>query len=207
MGWRIGRQQRLWDDLQRASGGRDAKVLFNFDDTHGGHPYGSLIASGSMLYGMTEWGGSNYSSGVIFSEPVGGGTPTVLFNFGGTHGSEPYGSLILSGSTLYGMTDGGGADYYGSVFAEPVAGGTPTDLLDFDKTDGAWPQGDLTLSGSSLYGMAHFGGANNYGVIFSVPVPEPSAIAGLITAALTAGGIGLVSWRRRPLAGRSRDAG
>ena len=39
---------------------------------------------------------------------MGGGTPTVLFSFDGTNGENPFGSLILSGSTLYGMTEMGG---------------------------------------------------------------------------------------------------
>ena len=62
-----------------------------------------MIVSGSTLYGMTFIGGA-HGDGVIFSEPVGGGTPTDLFSFDGTHGGLPEGDLILSGSTLYGMT-------------------------------------------------------------------------------------------------------
>jgi uncharacterized repeat protein (TIGR03803 family) len=46
-----------------------------------------------------------------------GQTFTTLYNFDGTHGSEPYGSLILSGSTLYGMTYGGGANSDGTIFS------------------------------------------------------------------------------------------
>ena len=72
---------------------------------------GSLILSGSTLYGMTCWWrrpGNGVSDGTVFSIPVGGGTPTVLFSFDGTHGADPQGSLTLSGSTLYGMTVYGG---------------------------------------------------------------------------------------------------
>ena len=42
---------------------------------------------------------------------------------------KPYGSLTLSGSTLYGMTAEGGANSEGTIFSIPVTGGTPTDLL------------------------------------------------------------------------------
>ena len=83
----------------------------------------------------TEGGTNNY--GTIFSEPVDGGTPTALYNFDNTHGSYPYGSLTLSGSTLYGMTCGGGTNGYGTIFSEPVGGGTPTVLYNFDATHGA----------------------------------------------------------------------
>jgi len=93
-------------------------TLFHFDSTHGSYPYGDLTLSpdGSTLYGMARQGGT-YGYGTIFSEPVGGGTPTVLFNFDGTHGGNPYGSLILSGSTLYGMTAQGGTNGYGTIFS------------------------------------------------------------------------------------------
>ena len=52
---------------------------------------------------MTAFGGAN-GDGTIFSIPVTGGTPTTLASFNGTNGANPYGSLTLSGSTLYGMT-------------------------------------------------------------------------------------------------------
>ena len=82
-------------------------------------------------------------------------TPTVLFNFDGTHGQNPAASLTLSGSTLYGMTTAGGANGYGTIFSVPVTGGTPTTLFSFDGTHGELPNGHLTLSGSTLYGMTH----------------------------------------------------
>lgn len=146
-------------------------MLFDFDLTHGVRPwYGNLALGGSTLYGMTPEGGAN-NDGVIFSEPVGGGTPTILFSFDSTHGSNPFGGLVLSGSTLYGMTLSGGANGQGTIFSEPVTGGTPTVLYSLDWEHGTSPNGTcLTLSGSTLYGMTAYGGANNYGTIFSEPV-------------------------------------
>src|SRR5262249_31565107 len=134
---------------------------------------GTLVPGGFALYGMTSFGGAN-GDGVIFLVPVAGGSAITLFSFdGAAHGASPSGnSLILSGSTLYGMTEFGGAHGEGVIFSIPVGGGTPTTLFDFDNTHGAFPRGDLTLSkdGSTLYGMAGHGGANNDGVIFSIPV-------------------------------------
>ena len=92
-------------------GGGTPTTLFKFDGTHGANPEGNLTLSGSTLYGMTAIGGNlsldnGWGDGNIFSIPVGGGVPTTLFKFDGTHGEGPYGSLMLSpdGSTLYGMT-------------------------------------------------------------------------------------------------------
>ena len=45
---------------------------------------------------------------------------SVLASCSGTNGNGPYGSLTLSGSTLYGTTDQGGANGFGEVFSLPV---------------------------------------------------------------------------------------
>jgi uncharacterized repeat protein (TIGR03803 family) len=65
---------------------------------------------------MTQYGGA-YGYGTIFSIPAAGGTPTTLLSFNGANGADPEGSLTLGGSTLYGMTAGGGANNDGTVFA------------------------------------------------------------------------------------------
>ena len=158
-------------------GGGTPTTLFNFDGTHGANPLDSLILShdGSTFYGVTLKGGTN-GVGTVFSMPVGGGTPTTLFSFDGTHGTYPVGSLILSpnGSTLYGMTSGGGNMSLngglgdGTVFSMPVGGGTPTRLFTFDGTNGESPWGSLILSGSTLYGMTHEGGTNGDGTVFAL---------------------------------------
>ncbi len=84
----------------------------------GSNPEGSLIQSGSTLYGMTYEGGSG-GYGTIFSEPVAGGPETILHSFtgGNADGEYPDGSLIQSGSTLYGMTNGGGSGGKGTIFS------------------------------------------------------------------------------------------
>ena len=144
-------------------------TLSAFDSTDGANPQGSLILNGSTLYGMTEYGGDN-GDGTIFSVPVSGGTPTVLYSFDGDHGENPYGSLTLSGSTLYGMTSAGGANSDGTVFSVSVAGGTPTVLYSFDGDYGENPYGSLTLSGSTLYGMTSAGGTDGLGTVFKIPI-------------------------------------
>jgi uncharacterized repeat protein (TIGR03803 family) len=147
-------------------------TLASFNGTNGETPAGSLTLSGSTLYGMTSLGGQQ-NEGTVFSLPVTGGAPTTLLSFNGTNGASPTGSLTLSadGSTLYGMTGGGGANSDGTIFSIPVTGGTPTTLLSFNGTNGENPGGCLTLSadGSTLYGMTSGGGVNNEGTVFSIP--------------------------------------
>ena len=146
-------------------------VLASFNGTNGAQPWGDLTLSGSTLYGMTETGGV-YNDGTIFSIPASGGTPTVLLSFNDTDGANPYGDLTLStdGSTLYGMTAGGGGYNDGTIFSISVTGGAPTTLLSFNGTNGQYPHGSLTLDGSTLLGMTEQGGANGDGTVFSIPL-------------------------------------
>ncbi len=155
--------------------GQTFTTLFSFDGAaHGAGPASGLTlsANGSTLYGTTYSGGAgNY--GTVFSEPVTGGTPNVLFSCNSSYGENPQdGALTLSadGSTLYGTTTLGGAGSDGTVFSEPVTGGTPTVLFSANSTTGANPKGSVTLINSTLYGVGKGGGANSDGTIFSVPV-------------------------------------
>src|SRR4030042_1374463 len=64
----------------------------------------SLICSDSTLYGMTSYGGSS-DLGTIFKINTDGNSFQVLHSFTSpaVDGTFPTGSLILSGSTLFGM--------------------------------------------------------------------------------------------------------
>jgi uncharacterized repeat protein (TIGR03803 family) len=98
-----------------------------------------------------------------------GQTFTVLGSFNGTNGASPNGSLTLSGSTLYGMTNAGGVNGYGNVFSINTDGSGFQNLLAFSGgTDGNGPAAGLTPSGSTLYGTTFSGGANGQGNVFSI---------------------------------------
>ena len=141
----------------------------------GSHPLCSLVTDGSFLYGMTSSGtGTGNDLGIIFKMDTNGANYQPLHNFGvqPNNGNQPQGSLIISGNTLYGMTQMGGTLSAGTLFK------IGTDGLGFQVihsftgviTDGASPYGTPTLSGNTLYGMTSFGGANNVGCVFSVDV-------------------------------------
>jgi uncharacterized repeat protein (TIGR03803 family)/autotransporter-associated beta strand protein len=156
-------------------GAQTLTTLFQFNGSNGASPGGDLILSGSTLYGLTTAGGAT-GDGTAFSIPVIGGMATTLASFNkDTSGANPNGSLILSGSTLYGMTQYGGPDHHGTVFSIPVSGGAPTTLLSFNVANGANPAGSLTLSGSTLYGLSRYGGANGDGTVFSIPTSGGAA--------------------------------
>jgi uncharacterized repeat protein (TIGR03803 family) len=91
---------------------------------------------------------------------------TVLTSFNGNNGMEPEGDLILSGSTLYGLTNTGGPpNSEGVVFSLPVGGGAPTILASFSASNGFPDSSQLLLSGGNLYCPAF-----ETGQILSVPV-------------------------------------
>ena len=153
-------------------------VLHSFTGGTGGTGgYGGLIQSGNTFYGMGTGGGSS-NGGTVFSINADGLGYQVLGSFNGTDGKTPRGALILgdttgSTSTLYGMTEEGGANGDGTVFSIPVAGGTPTDLHNFagGASDGSSPQyGSLLQSGNTLYGLTYQGGSAGDGTVFSISI-------------------------------------
>jgi uncharacterized repeat protein (TIGR03803 family) len=149
-------------------------ILHSFTATpsDGSHPYGSLTLSGSTLYGMTELGGEA-GYGVIFKINTDGSGFSLLHSFDyndRSDGCYPHGSLILSDSTLYGMTRSGGVDYWGTIFKINTNGSGFGLLHSFagGTSDGSGPRGSLAISGSTLYGMAVGGGTNGKGTIFRI---------------------------------------
>ncbi len=153
--------------------GNGYTVMHNFGPSvnDGANPQGSLIISGGTLYGMTQMGGS-LGSGTIFAINTDGSNFHLVHSFTGisTDGALPYGSLTLSGSTLYGMTSAGGANNVGSVFSVDVSGSGFQILHSFSTANTWAPYGDLTFLNSVLYGMTRNGGSNGlgFGTIFSV---------------------------------------
>ncbi len=147
--------------------------LYVFDPTTGGSPkYGKLLqGADGKLYGLTSTGGAN-AYGVIFSFDLNTGNYSDLYDFDGTHGSAPLGSLVQAANgMLYGMTQTGGSNGLGVVFGFNLATNGYSDLLDFNGTNGSSPQRSLTVSSTGmLFGTTNAGGASGQGVAFSYDV-------------------------------------
>ena len=97
---------------------------------------------------------------------------TLLHSFSGKpDGRNPYGSPSLSGSTLYGMTGGGGAADCGIVYCINTDGSGYRILHAFTggNSDGRAPAYSRpTIRGDTLYGVTWYGGAANHGTIFEM---------------------------------------
>jgi uncharacterized repeat protein (TIGR03803 family) len=109
--------------------GANYKNIVSFTGTGGSavgdNPFGSLILSGTTLYGVTVSGGAN-ADGNIFSVGIDGTGYRDLYDFtGGTDGGFPVADLTLSGGTLFGMTNRGGTNGDGTVFALALPAPTP----------------------------------------------------------------------------------
>jgi len=174
---------------------------YPYTNSDGASPVGTLVLSGSTLYGVTSSGGSN-ACGTVYSISTNGTSFTVLHMFSATNGAginndgaHPSAGLVLWSNTLYGTALDGGAAGYGTVFSLKTDGSSFTTLHSFTSTnhvggtnaDGAYPRGSVTLSGSILYGTASAGGAAGFGTIFSILFPPPLNIT-------IAGTNAIVSW-------------
>jgi uncharacterized repeat protein (TIGR03803 family) len=171
--------------------GSDFTILrsFTFSPADGNTPFGSVIVSGTTIYGMTSIGGSS-ENGVIFKMGIDGSGFTILHSFaaGPGDGRDPLGDLLLSGSTLFGATYRGGSADDGTLFSIGIDGSGYDVMHSFTggPNDGANPASDLLLIGSTFYGTTVFGGSSNDGTIFAfTPVPEPSTL--LLTGAACIG--------------------
>jgi uncharacterized repeat protein (TIGR03803 family) len=125
---------------------------FAGDAGDGASPYGSLTLTNGALYGMTSAGGTA-NHGVVFRLFTDGTGYTNLYYFAGypSDGAAPWGSLTLSASTLYGMTEYGGTNNDGVVFALSIIPPVPPTSLTIIYADNqaivSWPS---SVSGWTL---------------------------------------------------------
>jgi uncharacterized repeat protein (TIGR03803 family) len=151
--------------------------LFSFANYNGYFPMGTLILSGHILYGTTLMGGTK-GYGEVFAINTDGSGFTNLFSFtNGIDGINPEAGLAISGHTLYGTADGGGAKNFGVVFSINTSGTGFTTLYSFTNgLDGSSPVSGVLLSGNTLYGTASGGGTNGDGTIYSLGLPLPPSM-------------------------------
>jgi uncharacterized repeat protein (TIGR03803 family) len=144
-----------------------------------GSPLTSPLVDGhdGFLYGAGTAGGQ-FNDGTIFKVDVATGTISVLYDFQGPDGIQPYSGLTRATDGLfYGTTRYGGLSGRGTVFSISSSGSF-TSLYSFGPSDpfsghfspdGLTPQGRLVQGADgALYGTASQGGINDGGTIFRV---------------------------------------
>jgi uncharacterized repeat protein (TIGR03803 family) len=150
--------------------GSNYSILHSFAaGSDGDGPFGSLVLSGSTLYGMTNQGGAA-NLGTIFKINTDGSNYGVLHSFAGgaADGANPYRSLTLVGTTLFGVTAAGGAANLGTVFSIGTSGSNFTVTHSFagGAADGSGPAGRVLQVGSVLYGTTANGGTADLGTVY-----------------------------------------
>ncbi|MFC2149647.1 choice-of-anchor tandem repeat GloVer-containing protein [Candidatus Auribacterota bacterium] len=144
---------------------------FALDNSEGNDLQGGLVLSGDTLFGMSRLGGAN-SRGTIYSVDTSGNNFSVLRSFvGNPTGSEnPWGGMIVSGTTLIGMTYSGGSVDDGTVFSIGTDGNGYALLhsLNDASGEGINPYGELLLDGDRFYGMASDENLGGPGKVFSI---------------------------------------
>jgi uncharacterized repeat protein (TIGR03803 family) len=150
--------------------GTNYKDIYDFGATAispGTPEGGSLKIAGARIYGVTTFGGAG-DSGCVYSIDTNGTGFRDLLDFNVTNGANPYGSIVLDGAKLFGMTFDGNAVYEsGNVYTIDTLGNNYKDLHDFTGTEGGNPYGDVTVIGGQLFGLTD-DGANSVGNIFSM---------------------------------------
>ncbi len=120
---------------------------------------------------MTPSGGAN-NYGTIFKINNDGTGYQLLYSFrNADDGAHPSGALMVSGSTLYGTTfGGGGATSAGTIFKINTDGTGFQVIHRFNgvPVDGSYPFVSLILSGATLYGTTSRGGFYDYGTVFCI---------------------------------------
>jgi uncharacterized repeat protein (TIGR03803 family) len=136
--------------------------------------HGTLVQSNTTLFGLTTFGGK-YGNGTIFSIRTDGKHFQILQSFGkpgSNDGINPYGSLMLNGTTLYGTTRTGGSKGNGTVFQINTDGSNYARVYDFKTgSDAQNPIDDVILLNNMLYGMSEAGGLCGNGAIFAIQLP------------------------------------
>jgi len=147
--------------------------MLDFNVANGRAPAGDLTFSRhrDTLFGMTLNGGVNTKGNIFSIKPDGSGY-VDMFDFNFSNGRFPESNLTLSvtGDTLFGMANSGGANNLGVIFSIRTNGAAYTDLHDFVGANGQYPNGALTYSitKDTLFGTTYQGGAHGAGVIFCI---------------------------------------
>jgi uncharacterized repeat protein (TIGR03803 family) len=128
-------------------------------------PRSELILSGNTLYGTATEGGE-LGWGTVFAVTTDGTNFTTLHSFT-LEDSGPAAGLLLSGSTLFGVTEDGDGGV-GNLYAISTNGTGYTDLHYFVEGEADSSAAQLIMSGNSLYGTSWRGGTSGEGDVFEI---------------------------------------
>lgn len=129
---------------------------------------GMVNASNGILYGVTQYGGTN-NKGIIFSFNPANNSFNTLYNFTQADGCLPEGAMIQGADgKLYGTAAYGGVNDKGVIFSYDITTNTYVKLFDFVQATGECPLTRLCqASDGKFYGVTMTGGSYYQGVFYS----------------------------------------
>jgi uncharacterized repeat protein (TIGR03803 family) len=126
---------------------------------------GPLLISGNTLYAS---GNPTNSYPAIFRLNTDFTGFSLVKDFQAYGSGTPKSGFVLSGSTLFGITEDGGMTSQGTVFKVDTNGANYGVLKNFFPSDGIQPQAGLIASSNVLYGTTPRGGSDGRGTVFKV---------------------------------------
>lgn len=145
--------------------GTNFTILKQFEGTFGASPNGKLLLINNYLYGVTTYGSSNSSGGIVYKLKTDASDFSVIYQ--STQGG--INSIITDGTWFYLTTDFGGYPAGdGSIFKIKIDGTNFQMLKDFSYNDGSEPSGNLYIIGNDLYGMTNDGGTSGDGTFYKI---------------------------------------
>jgi uncharacterized repeat protein (TIGR03803 family) len=138
---------------------------------------GGLTLQSNTLYGTLPEFEGNLGHVFALNTNVGSSFQSIHDFAGEPDGEDPAGTLVISGSTLYGTASANGPNESGTLFSIDVSNGNFFTLLHAfsgENSDGDSPVGPLILLSNTLYGTTAYGGANGSGAIFSYNIGTSS---------------------------------
>lgn len=139
--------------------------------------YDAPLIVGNTIFGSTYSGGP-LGWGSIYKMNLDGTGFTVLHDFlgGSTEGAAARGRLIISGNTIYGVTNQGGSGFDGVLFSIDTLGNNYTILHHFDSflNDPGQPYEGVILYDNKLFGMGSLGGSVGFGGIYYFDLDDNS---------------------------------
>ena len=150
---------------------RSGPLHTNYD---GGWPGSGVVLSGNVLYGTTGLAGPALR-GTVYAINTDGTGFTNLHVFNGNgDGASTFAGLTLSGSRLYGISEGGGTNAVGMIFGVNTDGSGYTNLHSFaslvggTNSDGIQPLATMAIYGTNLFGSCSGGGVFGSGTVFGL---------------------------------------
>jgi uncharacterized repeat protein (TIGR03803 family) len=150
--------------------------LYSFGaGTDAANPPNGLIAVNGVLYGVTQYGGTN-NTGAVYAYDTTTGNESVLYSFGpfgGVDGYRPASPLLFEFGSLYGTAQAGGTSNNGVIFRVALKTGVEEVIYNFSGgVDGAIPYNGLSFvpgerASGLVYGVVSEGGTKDMGTICS----------------------------------------